>query len=76
MNKTNLELITLLTSAINMQNQELINIYSCELAKRLYVPESGISIEELMEGFGYRSIKKIDDKQISIEEYMRSRKNE
>lgn len=74
--KTNLELITLLTEAINMQNQPLINTYACELAKRLYIPGRDITFEELMEGFGYRKIEKVDPNQITIEEYMRGRKKD
>lgn len=74
--KTNLELITLLTEAINMQNQPLINKYACELAKRLYVPGYDLSFEELMEGFGYRKIEKVDPNQITIEEYIRGRKKD
>jgi len=69
--KTNLEIITLLTEAINSQNQPLINKYACELAKRLYVPETNITFEELMVGFGYKKIEKADSKQITIEEYMK-----
>lgn len=75
--KTNLEIITLLTEAINMQNQTLINTYACELAKRLYAPERDTTFEELMEGFGYRKIKNVDPNQITIEEYMKEvEKNE
>jgi len=74
--KKNLELITLLTEAINMQNQPLINKYACELAKRLYVPGYDLSFEKLMEGFGYRKIEKVDPNQITIEEYMRGRKKD
>lgn len=74
--KTNLEIITLLTGAINMRNQPLINTYACELAKRLYVPGRDITFEELMEGFGYRKIEKVDPNQITIEEYMRGRKKD
>ena len=74
--KTNLEITTLLTKAISMQNQPLINIYACELAKRLYVPGRDITFEELMEGFGYRKIEKVDPNQITIEEYMRGRKKD
>ena len=74
--KTNLELITLLTEAISLQNQSLINTYAYELAKRLYVPGRDISFEELMEGFGYRKIEKVDPNQITIEEYMRGRKKD
>lgn len=74
--KTNLELITLLTEAINMQNQPLINTYACELAKRLYIPGRDTTFEELMEGFGYRKIEKVDPNQITIEEYMRGRKKD
>ena len=74
--KTNEELISLLTGAIGTGNQILINQYACELAKRLYVPDTGISFEELMEGFGYRKIEKPDDRQITIEEYMRTRSND
>ena len=69
LNKTTIELVEKLTSAINIQNQELINIYAYELACRLYVPNKGYSIEQIMEGFGYKEIVK-DDKQISIDEYM------
>ena len=74
--KTNTEIINLLTSAINIGNQKLINMYACELAKRLYVPETGITFEELMEGFGYQKIEQVNSKQITIEEYMRSRKKD
>ena len=74
-NKTNDELITLLTQAINMKNQSLINMYAYELATRLYVPNKGYSFESILEGFGYQEIEQ-NDKQISIEEYMRDRKKE
>lgn len=74
--KSNLEIITLLTEAISLQNQTLINTYACELAKRLYVPEANMTFEELMEGFGYRKIEKPDEKQITIEEYIRGRKKD
>lgn len=75
--KTNIEIITLLTEAISLQNQSLINTYACELAKRLYVPGRGITFEELMEGFGYREIEKVDPNQITIEEYLKEvEKNE
>lgn len=76
MDKTTLELITLLTEAIDLQNQTLINKYACELAKRLYIPGRDITFEELMEGFGYRKIEKVDPNQITIEEYMRGRKKD
>ena len=75
--KSNEELIKLLTGAINMRNQTLINTYACELAKRLYVPGRDITFEELMEGFGYKKIEKVDPNQITIEEYMKEvEKNE
>lgn len=71
-NKTTVELVTLLTEAINVGNQELINMYAYELATRLYVPNTGYTFEEILEGFGYRKVEK-DSNQISIEEYMRNR---
>lgn len=73
--KTTLELITLLTSAISEQNQALINIYAQQLATRLYVPGKGYSFDDVLVGFGYKEIVK-DDRQISIDEYMRGRKHE
>lgn len=73
MEKTTLELITLLTKAINMQNQDLINIYALELTKRLYMPNETYTFEETLAGFGY---KQDDSRQITIEEYMRGRKKD
>ncbi len=74
MNKTTLELITKLTGAIKVENQDLINIYALELTKRLYVPNDTYTFEETLVGFGY---KQDDSRQITIEEYMRGRnKNE
>lgn len=73
--KTTIELVTLLTTAMDEQNQTLINMYAYELTTRLYVPKTGYTFEEILEGFGYREIIE-DDKQISIEEYMRSRGSE
>lgn len=75
LNKTNSELVTLLTQAISIGNQDLINMYSYELTTRLFVPETGITFEELLYGFGYRKIEN-NPNQISIEEYMRDRKKE
>lgn len=72
-NKTTMELITLLTEAINMQNQELINIYALEITKRLYVPNDAYTFEQTLEGFGYRKMEKPNPNQITIEEYMRER---
>lgn len=66
------DLIELLTKAIREQNQELINKCAYELTVRLYVPKKGYSFDDILEGFGYKEI--IDDKQISIEDYMRDRK--
>ena len=73
--KTTKELVMLLTQAINMQEQDLINYYAYELTARLYVPNKGYSFDDILYGFGYREIIK-DDKQISIEEYMRTRNDE
>lgn len=74
MNKNILELITKLTGAINVNNQDLINIYALKLTKRLYVPNDTYTFEETLAGFGY---KQDDSRQITIEEYMRGRnKNE
>lgn len=74
LNKTTNELITLLTQAMSVGNQELINMYAYELTTRLFVPKTGITFEELLDGFGYRNIEN-NPNQISIEEYMRGRKN-
>lgn len=74
--KTNAELITLLTEAIKMQNQELINIYALEITKRLYVPNDAYTFEQTLEGFGYRKMEKPNPNQITIEEYMRTRGQE
>lgn len=73
--KTTIELVTLLTAAMGEQNQTLINMYAYELTARLYVPGKGYSFDDILYGFGYREIIK-DDKQISIEEYMRTRSDE
>ena len=70
MDKTILELITILTGAIKIKNQDLINIYALELAKRLYVPNDTYTFEETLVGFCY---KQDDSRQITIEEYMRGR---
>lgn len=70
------EIIEHLTQAIKTQDQRLINMYAYELATRLYVPNSEHTFEELMEGFGYRTIEKVNPNQITIEEYMRTRKQE
>jgi hypothetical protein len=70
--KTTIELVTLLTAAINQQNQTLVNEYAMQLTARLYVPGKGYSFDDILVGFGYKEIEK-DDKQISIEDYMRGR---
>lgn len=72
---TTTELVGLLTSAINQRDQKLVNIYARELAVRLYFPGSQNAFKELLEGFGYREIEE-DDRQISIDEYMRGRKKD
>ena len=72
--KTNSEIVALLTMAMNEKNQTLINKYAYELATRLYMPSVASNFEELLEGFGY---KQDDSRQITTEEYMRGRnKNE
>lgn len=73
-NKKTFELIELLTNSIKTQNQALINMYAFELACRLYVPNKDTTFEELLEGFGYRDIEQ-NPRQISIDEYMRTRKD-
>ena len=73
MDKTILELITILTGAIKIKNQDLINIYALELTKRLYVQNDTYTFEETLAGFGY---KQDDSRQITIEEYMRGRKKD
>ena len=72
--KTNSEIIALLTMAMNEKNQTLINKYAYELATRLYMPSVASNFEELLEGFGYRKIEPLIENQITIEEYMRERK--
>ena len=74
--KTTIELVNLLTKAINEGNQLLVNEYALQLTARLYVPKKGYSFDDILYGFGYREIEKQDDKQITIDEYMRSRKND
>jgi len=66
------ELISLLTKAISEQNQQMVNMYAYELTTRLYVPDTGYTFDEILEGFGYRSLE-ADLNQITIEEYMRTR---
>lgn len=72
---TTAEIVTLLTQAMNEQDQERINKYAYQLTLRIYVPESDYSFKEILEGFGYKKIEE-PDRQISIEEYMRGRKQE
>ena len=73
--KTTIELVTLLTAAMDEQNQTLINIYAYELTTRLYVPGKGYSFDDILVGFGYKEIEK-EDGQISIEEYMKGLEDE
>lgn len=70
--KETYELVNLLTGAMKIGNQDLINIYAKELATKLYVPNENYTFEEILEGFGY---KENNSRQISIDEYMRGRKN-
>lgn len=75
MNKETLELIAMLTNAIKTGNQELINHYAFKLTNRLYIPNKSYTFDETLKGFGYKEIKE-DPRQITIEEYMRGRKND
>lgn len=68
--KETYELVNLLTGAMKIGNQDLINIYAKELATKLYVPNENYTFQEVLEGFGY---KEDDSRQITIEEYMRKR---
>ena len=70
---TTAEIVTLLTQAMNEQNQEKINKYAYQLTLRIYVPGTDYAFEDILEGFGYKKIEE-PDRQISIEEYMRERK--
>lgn len=72
MKKTTIELVTLLTEAMNEKNQELINKYAYELTLRLYVPGCNYAFEDILEGFGFKKIEK-ENNQISIDDYMRGR---
>lgn len=74
MKKTTAEIVELLTGAINIQNQELINIYAYELATRLYVPNRNYTFEDILTGFGYSEIN--ENKQITIDEYMEGLEDE
>lgn len=67
------ELVTLLTKAMREKNQIEINKYAYQLTVYIYGMNQNYSFEEILAGFGYREIP--DEKQISIEEYMRGRKN-
>lgn len=69
------EIIEQLTKAMRENNQRLINLYAYELATRLYVPGTKTTFEEILVGFGYQEIEQ-DPRQISIEEYMRGRKQD
>ena len=69
------ELLTRLSQAIQEQNQPLVNQYAYELALRIYVPNTSVSLEQLLSELGYKEIKKEEDRQISIDEYMRTRKD-
>ena len=73
LNAKTLEIIEHLNKAIKENNQQLINIYACELASILYTKDCGNTMQEIIEGFGYKEIQP-DPRQISIEEYMRGRK--
>lgn len=67
-------LIMQLLEAMKTQNQELINVCAYQLTTKLYVKNNTYTFQETLEGFGYREI--VDDRQISIEEYMRTRNDE
>ena len=76
-----IRLLELLDKARNENNQELINLYAYELTTRVYVPNPNYTFEDVLYNFGYKMklknmIEVEQDKQISIEEYMRGRKNE
>jgi len=75
-NKTTEELVLALMEARKIGSQQLINLWSYELATRLFVPNNQYTFEETLEGFGYRKIEKVDPNQITIEEYMRGRKKD
>lgn len=70
------ELVNLLTSAINVGDQNLINMYAYELTTRLYVPNEKYTFEETLEGFGFRKIENQIEGQITLEEYMEGLENE
>ena len=74
-NITTKDLVLLLTQAMNSNNQMLVNHYAVELAARLYVPNKEYSYDDILYGFGYRELEN-QNKQISIDEYMRSRGND
>lgn len=75
-NKTTEELVLALMEAQKIGSQQLINMWAYELATRLFIPNNKYTFEETLEGFGYKKIEKQDEKQITIEEYMRSRKKD
>lgn len=75
-NKTTEEIVLALMEARKQGSQQLINTWAYELAVRLFIPNNQYTFEETLEGFGYKKIERVNDKQISIEEYMRSRKND
>lgn len=57
------QLPELLLTAEEKGDQLLVNLIAMEIAYRLYVPNKGISFEELITQFGYKEIQK-EEKQI------------
>ena len=49
-----IKLVNLLSEAQNQKNQELINLYSLTLAKRIYVPNASIPFQQVLDDFGYK----------------------
>ena len=58
------DLLTYISSAEKEGNQKLANIYIFELVYRLYVPEAGISFEDMLNKFGYVKIEERHQKKL------------
>lgn len=52
------KLANMLDEAFTNEEQEIINLIACEIARRFYVPEAKVSYEEFKAQFGYKKLEK------------------
>ena len=57
-----IELANYLDKATKKQDQSLINCLAYELAYRIYIPNTKVSFDDLLNHFGYKRIEKEQDK--------------